>query len=640
MADAQLDIVLSAKDMSQQAFASLNNSVKGLGGSLDFLKNAFAGLATGYGSLRAIGQAIESAKLGSALEKQATAFNNLSEAAGTSSKRMLESLKAVSGRLVAEADLMSSAGKALLMSIPADKITELMKIAAATSKMTGQTITEAFGDITMGVARQSRMILDNLGIIVDVDKANQDYARSLGKTSDALTDAERRQAFMNAVMKSGDDMIKRLGSSQNELEGTNKALAGQKNLWDEISKSTASFLDGPLTAYGGIVDAITAKLKDLRESGSSSDRNEESFLINQNRMYERLGLRAAGSTSSMQAKFNARWVGTSEAELAAQRSHQEWQKPDWMAGWREREGNFAANTEEQNRAILKDREEFLKKLADEAKKAKEEVKKLADEIGKLGQEFQDSKIFSGESSNYERMQAQLRSGSQLSDMEQRRIETESDAWAKEALSWNQNMMDRVAEYEKTQRKLTDLTEATAEAMQSNFSNLFFDAMTGELKSLEDYATAVFHSIARMISDLASQQLTRGMFGPNMQGGGWLSDLAKLFGGGAANLPINTPGAFAAAQPFHSGGSVDGSGPWREIPAWMIATAPRLHGGLAPDEFPAVLQRGETVIPKKGQPQIINHITVQAPNGRMDRESLSQLQSSLYATMMRSFSRNG
>ena len=94
---------------------------------------------------------------------KASRFDNLADAAGTSSKRILDSLKQSSQGLVAESDLMAAAGKAMLMSIPADKISELMKIAAATSKMTGQSITEAFNDITMGVARQSRMILDNLG---------------------------------------------------------------------------------------------------------------------------------------------------------------------------------------------------------------------------------------------------------------------------------------------------------------------------------------------------------------------------------------------------------------------------------------------------------------------------------------------
>jgi len=275
------------------------------------------------------------------------------------------------------------------------------------------------------------------------------------------------------------------------------------------------------------------------------------------------------------AEFNKRWGGASEAEAANQARHTEWQRPDPMASWREREGNYAANTEEQNKAIIKAREDYLKKIADEAKKAEDAIKSLHEEVKKLEDEFSASKTFSGESSNYERMQDMLRSDYQLSGMEQKRADTETEIWVKAAERENEILMDKVKEYEKTHKSMIDLTERTAEAMQANFSNLFFDAMTGKLKTLEDYAKAVFESIARMASDVAAQQLTRGLFGPDMKGGGWLSSIAGMFGGGAGNLPINQPG-FAGAETFHTGGTVGVSGrPMRSIPAHYFATTLRL-----------------------------------------------------------------
>jgi len=47
-------------------------------------------------------------------------------------------------------------------------------------------------------------------------------------------------------------------------------------------------------------------------------------------------------------------------------------------------------------------------------------------------------------------------------------------------------------------------------------------------------------------------------------------------------------------------------------------APRLHGGLAADEFPAILQRGETVIPRGGATpnvaiQVVNNGTAKNAN---------------------------
>ena len=50
--------------------------------------------------------------------------------------------------------------------------------------------------------------------------------------------------------------------------------------------------------------------------------------------------------------------------------------------------------------------------------------------------------------------------------------------------------------------------------------------------------------------------------------------------------------------MHSGGVVGGAGNATRMahPA-MFVGAPRFHNGLMPDEFPAILQKGEAVIPK-------------------------------------------
>lgn len=50
--------------------------------------------------------------------------------------------------------------------------------------------------------------------------------------------------------------------------------------------------------------------------------------------------------------------------------------------------------------------------------------------------------------------------------------------------------------------------------------------------------------------------------------------------------------------FHDGGIVgETSAPMRSVSPALFAGAPRFHDGLMPDEFPAILQRGEAVIPR-------------------------------------------
>jgi hypothetical protein len=79
---------------------------------------------------------------------------------------------------------------------------------------------------------------------------------------------------------------------------------------------------------------------------------------------------------------------------------------------------------------------------------------------------------------------------------------------------------------------------------------------------------------------------------------------------------------------------------RSIPASYFASAPRLHQGLAADEYPAILQKGEQVIPKGGGKSApIVHMHFYSQSGKYDRESVSQAQSGLYASLSRANRRN-
>jgi phage-related minor tail protein len=59
--------------------------------------------------------------------------------------------------------------------------------------------------------------------------------------------------------------------------------------------------------------------------------------------------------------------------------------------------------------------------------------------------------------------------------------------------------------------MVELSERTANAMQENFSNYFFDAMTGELENLADYLDAFTQTILRAMADMAGQATAQYLF---------------------------------------------------------------------------------------------------------------------------------
>ena len=65
-----------------------------------------------------------------------------------------------------------------------------------------------------GLGRQSKLMLDNLGIMIDTGKVNDEYAESIGKTASQLTDQEKKIAFTNAAMESAQELVDMLGDEQ------------------------------------------------------------------------------------------------------------------------------------------------------------------------------------------------------------------------------------------------------------------------------------------------------------------------------------------------------------------------------------------------------------------------------------------
>lgn len=179
---------------------------------LSKLKEHWVGVSVAiYAAMRVIRAGWEILKEAANFEQQQKSFANLTASYGVNGDEIIKQLKKISSNTISTMVLIEKAGTAMMMGIDPDKVIKLMEIARATARMTGQSVSQAFSDISLAVGRQSKMILDNLGIIVSVEAANKAYAQSLGKTSLQLTDVEKKQAFMYATIEAGTGLMERLG---------------------------------------------------------------------------------------------------------------------------------------------------------------------------------------------------------------------------------------------------------------------------------------------------------------------------------------------------------------------------------------------------------------------------------------------
>jgi len=234
--------------------------------------------------------------------QQRQSFANLAASHNQSATKIINDLRSVSGETINTRVLVEKAGTAMILGIPADKLSSLMAVARASSKVTGQSVTEAFGDISLAVARGSRLILDNLGIIVSEEAAYKTYAAQIGKTAEQLSDTEKKTAFLNATLAAGKDIIDRVGvSAESMAEKMQRVEASMQNMREVVG---VGLLSG-LLAVNGVLHGA-ASVAGLLAAGVLKVVYAMSLLTQQKWLSERLN---SDASATFEASLRAAEVG-------------------------------------------------------------------------------------------------------------------------------------------------------------------------------------------------------------------------------------------------------------------------------------------------------------------------------------------
>jgi hypothetical protein len=206
------------------------------------LTKAFDGLV---GAVQSVGDTLlnEAPRV----EQLRTSFDNLATSAGYSSDEMLSSLRDASKGMITDVSLMESFNKSMLLvgEGMADKLPKLLEIAQASAAATGEDVGFLLDSLVTGIGRGSPMILDNLGLTINLAEAYDSYAKTLGISADEMTKAQQQMALLNAVEASGDEFIQRLGDNAG---GTAQTMAQFKTTIENLKMGLASGLLPALTS--------------------------------------------------------------------------------------------------------------------------------------------------------------------------------------------------------------------------------------------------------------------------------------------------------------------------------------------------------------------------------------------------------
>ena len=248
MAEDGPKIVITAQDKTKAGFDSAKKGLEDLkkstaaygkeqetataAGVKGMLQLGAAAAAVGS-TIKIISELSEAAREAAQFERMSTAAQDLAHSYGQSMDDILEATRKASLGTVSDYDLMASANKALMLGVgqSADDMAKLMEVAAVRGRAMGLSTTQAFNDIVTGIGRKSKLILDNLGIVLDLNDVYGDYAETLGKTSDQLTDNEQKQAMLNAVLDDTADYLKTTGG----------LLEDNASKWEQLDAQTQNY---------------------------------------------------------------------------------------------------------------------------------------------------------------------------------------------------------------------------------------------------------------------------------------------------------------------------------------------------------------------------------------------------------------
>lgn len=614
---------------TEQSIGQVATSVKGfamqIGGAM--------------GMMFGVQGAIEAINLGVQAMQAEESFRKVTEAVGANGDAILAAMKTATAGTIEESDLMQKAVKAISLDIPPEKLAELAETARLSARISGGTVEETFIKIVDAISTNVPRGLKQLGLITKEEmglfnKCIAEGVEGVSLLSIVLANHAEQQAKFGELNDNASESMQRLKAEIKEMaEDKGKKLAGfflammhplesfakiWKNIADEVKRAKEGLKD--LSPFGWEERHKEAMKKQFEAQGELPPGMQKAI---DEADYSGWNVGGPGVSTKTQAEIMREELAKKEAEkkkLEAQKKLDAQLLSDKMQMWNE------MGRKEEEAMWKVDYEEPIKKQ----KKVLEDWYKS--QKGMLDEKYGTMKEAAERESNIYDAHLAVRQAQQ--EIQYEKDVEEMEKWVK-------------------------LTERTANAMEDNFSNFFFDIFTGKITTMGDLAKRVFQSIQRAAADYLGQSLTEGIFGSKTKEGGreggiiktlfgqsgggglaaaasWLGGLVGIGGGPKAGTGTGTAGntavPYVAMDPYaalgagagtqwydyyHRGGVVGETVSRMMGPIGLLAGAMRLHRGLNPDEYPSILQRGETVLRRGAKSLTINvPITTNAGGARL------------------------
>lgn len=193
-------------------------------------------------------------------EAVSPSFEKLAKITGNTLPEALGVLREATKGTISDTNLMVQANRAAALGAASsvEEFAKLAEVARFLGRTVGLDAGAALESLALGIGRESKLILDNLGITVDLEKVMSKYAATLGRTSESLTDLERRTALVNEVFAQYQARSKGLDKDAlTTADFLDRLSASFSNLAANVGRQLAPVFGELLQSLQPIIDAIS-----------------------------------------------------------------------------------------------------------------------------------------------------------------------------------------------------------------------------------------------------------------------------------------------------------------------------------------------------------------------------------------------
>lgn len=184
------------------------------------------------------------------------AMQSVAKSSGYAIAALREQRKSVMELGIAEQEATQILTRFMQAQLDTADAAKLARVAQDAAVIAGYNSSQAAEQMTEAIAKQRPELLSAFGMTRNMNEIYKDYAGTVGKTAAQLSEAEKKQAMLNYILKEGEKIA---GTYEASMGAVGKQIGSLPRYWDTLKNAIARPL--ALPAISVIVDGLTNGLK-------------------------------------------------------------------------------------------------------------------------------------------------------------------------------------------------------------------------------------------------------------------------------------------------------------------------------------------------------------------------------------------